>query len=342
MLSKGFKICDKKRFDLYIEDVKCRKDEAIIKVEKACICKADLRYYLGTRNKRVLDLKYPMNLIHEATGIVTKDPTKTFNIGDKVVLVPNIACEECSECKIIKCPGENYCPHVKFASSNYDGFSREYLSFPTRNLVSINDIESDVAVFLELMSVANAAIERIHIEQHNKVAVFGDGIVGYILCCVLKSKFNGTIIAVGKHKEKLEKFPAHKKILLEEINEDNTFDIAFECVGGNGMEDAVEKILQLIDIGGTVVLTGVSENNISINTRRILEKKISICGSTRSTVSDFKKAVDLLSKYKELYTRIKELKLKTINIKNVNNFYDAFENEIQNKELGKAVLRFEF
>lgn len=341
MLSKGFKICDKKRFDLYIEEVKCEKNEAIIKVEKACICKADLRYYLGTRNKRILDLKYPMNLIHEAIGVVTKDPTRTFTIGDKVALVPNIACKECSKCKL-KCHGENYCPHVKFASSNYDGFSREYLSFPVRNLIPINGIETDVAVFLELMSVANAAIERINIEVCDRIAIFGDGIVGYILCCMLRSKFNGTIIAVGKHKEKLEKFPAHEKILLEELRENITFSIAFECVGGKGMEDALEKILQFIDIGGNVVLTGVAENNISINTRRILEKKITICGSTRSTVSDFKTAMNLLVKDKNLYNQIKELKIQTIDIKSINDFYDSFENEIKNGKLGKAVLRFKF
>lgn len=340
MLSKGFKICDKKRFDLYVEDVKCKKNEAIIKVEKACICKADLRYYLGTRDKRILDLKYPMNLIHEAIGRVTKDPTNTFNIGDRVVLVPNLVSENCSQCKL-KCHGENYCPYAKFASSNYDGFSREYLSYPVKNLVPITEIESDVAVFLELMSVANAAIERVNVEKEDRIAIFGDGILGYILCCVLKSKFNGKIIVVGKHKDKLEKFPAHEKVLLEELQGNIVFNIAFECVGGNAMEDAIEKALEFIDIGGNIVLTGVSESNVSINTRRILEKKISICGTTRSTVDDFKAVVDLL-KNKELYERIKILNLQTLDIKNINDFYDVFENEMENKRLGKNVLRFKF
>jgi ribitol-5-phosphate 2-dehydrogenase len=252
--------------------------------------------------------------------------------------VPNIACEECSECNL-KCNGENYCPNVKFASSNYDGFSREYLSFPVRNLVLINGIETEVAVFLELMSVANAAIERINIENYNKVAIFGDGIVGYILCCVLKSKFNGKIIVVGKHKDKIEKFPAQEKVLLKELNEDTTFDIAFECVGGNGMEDAIESILRFIDIGGSVVLTGVSENSILINTRRILEKKISICGSTRSTVQDFKTVVNLILNDKELYNEIKKLKLETLDIRNINDFYNAFEKEIQNKKLRQAYTK---
>jgi threonine dehydrogenase-like Zn-dependent dehydrogenase len=48
MLSKGFKICDKKDLIYTLKMLNAKKNEAIIKVEKACISKADLRYYLGT------------------------------------------------------------------------------------------------------------------------------------------------------------------------------------------------------------------------------------------------------------------------------------------------------
>ena len=45
MLGKSFKIVEPRRFDLYIDDLVCAPDEAIVKIEYA-ICKADLRYYL--------------------------------------------------------------------------------------------------------------------------------------------------------------------------------------------------------------------------------------------------------------------------------------------------------
>ena len=51
--------------------------------------------------------------------------------------------------------------------------------------------------------------------------------------------------------------------------------------------------------------------------------------------------MDLL-KDEDLYERIKILNLQTLDIKNINDFYNAFENEMENKRLGKSVLRFKF
>ena len=59
MLGKSFKIVEPKRFDLYIENIKMGQNEAIVKIEYGAICKADLRYYLGARDKRILGFKYP-------------------------------------------------------------------------------------------------------------------------------------------------------------------------------------------------------------------------------------------------------------------------------------------
>ncbi|MGQ0417740.1 zinc-binding dehydrogenase, partial [Bacillus sp. HC-TM] len=70
-------------------------------------------------------------------------------------------------------------------------------------------------------------------------------------------------------------------------------DIAFECVGGNGAESAIEEIINAISIGGKIVLTGVSEQNVEINTRKILEKGLSMFGVTRSNVEDFRNGIKL-------------------------------------------------
>ena len=50
-----------------------------------------MRYYLGTRDPKVMAEKLPMALIHEGVGEVVFDPTETFKTGDKVVMVPNMA-----------------------------------------------------------------------------------------------------------------------------------------------------------------------------------------------------------------------------------------------------------
>lgn len=351
MFAKGYKIVEAKRFEIYMEDVRLNENEALVKVETAAICKADMRYYLGQRDERILGLKYPMNLLHEAIGTIVKDPTGKFKDGDKVVLVPNLILTDCNS---TKCPlgldicqrkelGENYCPKAKFASSNYNGFSREYLNYPVNNLVLIpKKIDNEVAVFLELISVACAAVRRVNIKDDYNIAVWGDGILGYILTAVLKVIHKGNIISVGKHKEKLDLFPSDNKFLINDKNLKNEkIHLAFECVGGMGSQSAINEIINVVSIGSNVVLTGVSEKKVEMDTRKILEKGLAIYGVTRSSVKDFKEAIRLFANNK-FKKEISKLVISSNNINNIREYYKIFEIENCNKNLGKNILEFKF
>lgn len=346
MFGKSFKIVEPKRFDLYVEDIICADDEAIIKIDYAAICKADIRYYLGNRDKKTLGLKYPMNLLHEAIGTVILDKTNKFKTGDKVVLVPNIIPKTIKKYPHCVCDdpnlGENYCPQAKFASSNCNGFSREYINYPIENLIKIpGEVEYKPATFAELISVAISAYRRLSLLGNESIGIWGDGILGYIFCATFNKIHNGEIIAVGKHENKLKKFPVYtyyktgnKNIVSENIL------VAYECVGSNVSSFAINEILDNILVGGKVVLTGVAEDVIPINTRKILEKGISISGATRSNVNDFEKALTLL-KDESFRKDISKLILKEIQIRDIVDYYRAFELELNNKELGKNILHFD-
>ena len=345
MLSRGFKVVSPKLFEIDIEELTLKKGHAIIKIDYAAICKADLRYYLGQRDERTLGLKYPMRLIHEATGVVLKDPDGNFEAGDKVVLVPNIC--DCSNCTFShledKSLGANYCPLVKFASSNYDGFSAECICFPTSNIIKYNDQECapNIAVFSELISVCCAAIRRVNNINYKRIGIWGDGILGYILSQVLKEMGKEVqIIAIGKHRDKLSKFECDEIYLVDELNEKNLqLDLAFECIGGRFAEHGINQMLEHIRFGADIVLTGVSEEGAQINTRRILEKGVRITGSTRSTVEDFQLSVDLL-KNESLRRKIKELILSENIVTNLTSYYSVFEKEAGNSNLGKHLIKF--
>lgn len=346
MFAKGFKIVDKKRFEIYVENIECGEDEAIVKIETAAICKADLRYYLGLRDERILGLKYPINLLHEAVGVILKNPTGKFKIGDKVTLCPNIVDEETKEkypiCKS-KELGENYCPKAKFASSSIDGFSKNYIVFPVKNLIKIpSSVPNNISVFSEMTSVAHAAIRRVKLNEDDRIAIWGDGILGYILYSVLLERDYKNLIIVGHNKDKLLQFKEGKTYTADEIDiSKENIDVAFECVGGKSSENAINQIIDKINIGGKIILTGVSECKIAINTRKILEKGLSLYGVTRSNVEDFKNAVELLESvtFKE---KIQKLILSENSINNIVDYYEVFEKESQNKELGKNIMNFNF
>lgn len=344
MLSKGFKVISPKTFEVDIDTLDDSQNNAIVKIDYTAVCKADLRYYLGNRDKRVLGMKYPMRLIHEATGVVLKDNTNKFKVGDKVVLVPNIG--KCKVCEYNACDnpelGENYCPTVKFASSNYDGFSCECISFPSENLVKLDDDKySSVSVYAELVSVCVAAIRRIDNIEGKSIGVWGDGILGYLLVHTLKAmNLNAKVYGIGNNESKLKKYSADGVFLSSSDNlKSNMFDIGFECVGGNGAEKAINQMIECVKFGGKIVLTGVSENGALVNTRRILEKGVTITGSTRSTVKDFENAVYLMENT-PLYGQLDKLVLSVNEIKDISNYYEIFELESNNKELGKNIMKF--
>ncbi|WP_195218201.1 alcohol dehydrogenase catalytic domain-containing protein [Turicibacter sanguinis] len=344
MLSKGFKIVAPKIFELDIEDIQEQENHVIVRINYAAICKADLRYYMGQRDERLLGLKYPMRLIHEATGIVLKDPQNKFSVGDEVVLVPNIcACNNCEFQHVEDCSlGENYCPLAKFASSNYDGFSAECISYPYNHLVKFNPniVKSENAVFSELISVCIASIRRIPDIDNKVIGIWGDGILGYILTQVLKEiGQNVKIINVGKHFKKLETFDSDEIYISGEIPKNLKLDLAFECIGGKYAETGINEIIEHVKFGSDIVLTGVSENGSLINTRRILEKAVRITGSTRSNVSDFKRAIQLFESDR-FKVKINDLIISENIIENIVDYYDVFEKESSNILLGKHILKF--
>ena len=340
MLCRSYKIVADRRFELFIEDVSAGHGEALVKIKYAAICKADIRYYLGKRNQRVLGLKYPMSLIHEAVGTVLKDCSGLFNAGDTVALIPNIVKGDCADCLCQRHDlGQNYCKNALFASSNCDGFSKDIAALSSSNLAGLKD-DKPHYVFCELVSVAIAAARRLSLSRDAVAAVFGDGIMGYIMCLVIKTVYNCPVYIIGKHRDRIDSFVmCDKAFYANETDKIAFYNAGFECVGGAGAQSAINSITETVAIGGDIVLLGVSEEDVSINTRRIMEKGLCVKGATRSSASDFKAAVKLFED-RRFVSLIENLILGELHIKNIDDYNKAFEKECENTKIGKHILFF--
>ena len=89
----------------------------IVRPTYLSICKADQRYYFGKRAPEVIEQKLPMALIHESIGTIVKDNTGTYNVGDNVVMIPNLPM------KADDFIGENKIRYFNFVSESGDGVS---------------------------------------------------------------------------------------------------------------------------------------------------------------------------------------------------------------------------
>ena len=333
MFAKSYKITEPKRFEIFVEDI--RNENVLVRPDYLAVCKADIRYYLGNRSLSILKRKFPMSLIHEATGVVVRDKSGELKSGQRVVLLP---CRK-SECDGSKCEVcvrdnphllDNYCPESKFCSSNYDGFSKELIDLDKEYMIPIPDEIGEEAVFSELISVGCCALRRAGFtegESVNSVTVWGDGIMGYIISLVAKYGFGCEVNIVGLSKEKLEKFDFANVYYSNDIEALPRMSVAIEAVGGNASGIAANQAIDKLYSGGKLILSGVANDNVPLNTRMVLEKGMTLVGSSRSGRKDFEKAVEILSE-KSLQHRLKAIIFEDKPVKDISDIYRVFQSDL--------------
>ncbi|MDR0530440.1 MAG: zinc-binding dehydrogenase, partial [Oscillospiraceae bacterium] len=144
--------------------------------------------------------------------------------------------------------------------------------------------------------------------------------------------------------EKLAYFSfAEKRLHVDHVRlEPGVFlcDHAFECVGGMGCGPAINQMIDCVAPEGTLALLGVSENNVAINTRLVLEKGLRLFGSSRSGVADFQRAADLLEANPKLGQYLETLVGAVVPVRNIANLHEAFRQDMQ-MSFGKTILKFE-
>lgn len=336
MINTVYRLAEPRRFEIAFEDIELFGQNAIVRPTHLSICNADMRYYLGTRDPKVLAQKLPMALIHEGIGKVVFDPTGTFKSGDRVVMVPNAPCEKDDYI------AENYLKTSKFCGSSMDGFLQEYVEISPKRLVPLpQGINLNVAAFTEIVSVSVHAITRFNKIAHarrERIGVWGDGNLGYITALFLKKTFpQSQIFVFGKTYGKLSDFTfADATYPVNAIPSGLTVDHAFECVGGNGSPVAIEQIIDLIKPEGTISLLGVSEYPVQINTRMVLEKGLRLFGSSRSGVADFEKTVAMYESNPEIIDYLGNLISSVNTVRTVADIKAAFEKDTKKAyEMGR-------
>ena len=290
----------------YQEEEIDQENQILIRPNYMAVCHADQRYYQGKRDPKILSKKLPMAMIHESCGTVISDPTGTYQVGQKVVMIPNQPPMQSDEEFY-----ENYMTGTYFLSSGYDGFMREFVSLPKDRVVSYEDIEDTVAAITEFVSVGMHAMNRFLTVSHSRrqrIAVIGDGSLAFVMANIINYTLpEAEIIVIGRHWEKLELFSFAKELYItDSIPEDLSFNHGFECCGGDGCGPAINDLIRYIKPQGTILMMGVSEYKVNINTRDSLEKGLLLVGSSRSGRVDFENAIQMME-VKKFANRLKNI-----------------------------------
>ncbi|MEB7753567.1 dehydrogenase [Staphylococcus xylosus] len=324
--------------------------DLIIRPTKASVCHADLRYYTGNRRPEALAKKLPMALFHEGIGIVKDSKHPDFIQGDKVVIVPNIPSYLRKQTFAPSPYQDNYDEHALFMGSGFDGICQDQLVVPGDNVVKVPDtLDEDVALLAELCSVSLFPINQLeHITTDNspQVAIFGDGPVGYLAATALHYIYGiekEQLLVFGAIEEKLaafESFATTHLVFDYDFKQHRGVHTVFECAGGKFSESAINQAIDLIDRQGHIVLMGVTEERVGINTRDVLEKGLTFSGSSRSTKREFEQLINAFSN-KQYQKALRQLIPDTYyHIYNTNDLKVALDDTTANKGWKKTYLQY--
>ena len=340
MLNTIYRLVSPRQFEASFTDVDLKGDDVLVRPTHLSICNADQRYYQGKRSAKVLKQKLPMALIHEGIGDVVFDPRGEFTTGQTVVMVPNTPFEKDG---II---AENYLRSSKFRASGFDGFMQDLVAIRRDRLVKLpQDIRKEVAAFTEFVSVAWHAINRFDRKAHcrrEKIGFWGDGNLAFVSSLLFKKRFpDSKVYIFGIDGNKMKDFIFAEDVFdVAEIPEDLRMDHAFECIGGPASGTGINQIIDYIHPEGTVSILGVSEESVPINTRMVLEKGLTIFGSSRSGVKDFQDVVDFFETHADVVDYLENIINQTIPVRTVKDMNRAFDADIR-KSGGKTVMIWE-
>lgn len=168
-----------------------KSNDVLVQVEAASICGTDVHLlndppgFIGTKG---------IVLGHECVGRVTDvgNSVEGLKCGDRVVLVPNLACGYCDYCRAGL---PNMCENDKVLGVTIDGVFSEFFVAPEEALTKIpNDMPAHIAVFAEPLNCVMGAVNKVRLLPGQTVVILGAGPIGLYFVMLFKSNGAGKVI----------------------------------------------------------------------------------------------------------------------------------------------------
>ncbi|MCE0492417.1 zinc-binding alcohol dehydrogenase family protein [Vibrio salinus] len=334
-------VCDKPFNLKYIETEKpdIKADELLVKVSSVGICGTDIHAYTGNQPF----FSYPRVLGHELCGIVEavgENENKTFKTGDKVALIPYVACQQCPSCLSGK---TNCCENISVIGVHEDGGFSEYLAVPKDNVLLVNDIDNHTAALIEPFAISAHGVRRANLKQNEHVLVVGAGPIG-LGAAAIAAADGAHVLVADTQPERREHVKTYLNLpTLNPIDDDfhekmsSFFNgaLAETVIDATGNAVAMNTAVNHIRHGGKIVFIGLFKGNIEIHDPDFHKKETTLIGSRNATREDFEKVLILMEQGK---LKAEMMQTHTFDFHTIGMSYE--ESVINNRSLLKGVIDF--
>ncbi len=200
--------------------------------------------------------------------------------GQRVVGEINCNCGRCPTCRAGR---PTHCPHRTVVGiDRHPGAFAERVAIPQHLLHPVPETVGDEqAVFVEPLAAAFEILEQVSIDRSDRVAILGDGRLGY-LCAQVLSLACDQITVFGKHGQKLLRFGRRGHTTVQISLSDptdlpqKTFDVVVDCTGSTS---GLPMALQLVRPRGTVVMKTTVADPHELSLAAVVIDEINLIGS---------------------------------------------------------------
>lgn len=269
---------------------------------------------------------------HEVVGTVEHPGNSSFNVGDRVTVIPLAACMECDLCKAGK---HNSCFKNKLIPGkckDKPGCFAEYIEARPEFVRKVPDKMSDFeALMLAPAATAYHMVKSMDVQKGWRVLISGGGIMGALVamwCKYFGAKYIGVIevnrtraFNLMNYDETDCIFDANETHLIEElILQGKGFNVQFEC-SGNAVN--ISNGILAIRRNCTIATISMYTKSSPVNLYLMGQKNIDLRTFSGHTISDFDTVMDLVQNNKKI--NLKRYYSKTIKLEDLQNIFKELE-----------------
>lgn len=226
-------------------------NDVIIKVAMAGLCRTDVFVAEGA-----IKSKDKLVLGHEFSGTVAEVGASVtrFSVGDRVTVMPVIACGECKECEV----DSSLCQGVTMLGVDHDGCFAEYVNVPQNAVYHLPDsLPFKAGAYTEPLA-ASLAVIKADLPKNGKGLIYGKNRIAELTRRVMVV-YGFTDVDV---------YDEQSGVILEP----GSYDFIIETIADT---QALEKIIDAVRPQGKIVIKSRKYELVGINFAKVVRKEIS-------------------------------------------------------------------
>lgn len=303
-------LCGKEKIKLIERPIpSITEDEVLIRVKCTAICGTDVRMYKNGIPGRELSEENALIMGHEMAGVVEQVGSQVahYKKGMRVTVAPNMGCGICDDC--IRGNG-HMCRDYRALGINLDGGFAEYVRIPAAavragNIMEISDkVSFEEAALIEALSCVHNGSSQCQIKPGESVLVIGAGPIGVMHALMARMVGAGKVMINDINRSRLEECgEIDKQFLLidgspkEKVAQETGQKGADVIIVACPVPAVQQQALELAANYGRVCFFGGlpdDRKEVSLNTNLIHYKQLTVTGTTRASLHQFKEALEFV------------------------------------------------